>query len=341
MANSKKTFKNLMESAISILSERSQEIVRARFGVGGKSCTLNEIGNKYGITRERVRQIIKESINKVQKKEAKGILIEARKDIKCTIKNNSDIIHREEILDIFGDDTDERGAVEFFLECLDDVNVIEKKGEIKKAYADHKFDLEHWKKVKEAAKTTLKNRKETLEGKAFYNAFKDEFGSNFDVTEGEFLNFLKVSEEIQRNSFEKWGLTHWSEISPKGARQKAFLVLKETKKPLHFREVAELIDEYKLSKKKTHPQTVHNELIKDEKFVLVGRGVYALSEWGYKEGTVKDVIEDILKKNNKPMNKDEILTQALAVRKVKKSTVVINLNSFFEKIDEDKYFIGK
>ena len=175
MANSKKIFKELMEAAISTLSERSQEIVKARFGVGGKSCTLNEIGNNYGITRERVRQIIKESINKVQKNEAKGILVEANKDIKCTIKENSDIIHREEILDFFGNDDDERGSVEFFLECLEDVCVIEKKGEIKRSYADHKFDIDHWKQVKEAAKSTLKSGKETLEGKDFYAAFKNEF----------------------------------------------------------------------------------------------------------------------------------------------------------------------
>ncbi|MFC1645501.1 sigma factor-like helix-turn-helix DNA-binding protein [Patescibacteria group bacterium] len=194
MSNGKRrTFKELMDAAISSLSERSQEIVRARFGVSGKSCTLNEIGNNYGITRERVRQIIKESVNKVQKQENDGILEEARVDIKCTIKNNNDIIHREEILNLYGDDLNERGSVEFFLECLEDVNVVEKKGEIAKSFMDHKFDIDYWKEIKDAAKATLNKKKETLDSEGFYQEFKSEFGDNFNVTEGEFLNYLKVS----------------------------------------------------------------------------------------------------------------------------------------------------
>jgi len=113
------------------------------------------------------------------------------------------------------------------------------------------------------------------------------------------------------------------------------------KKPLHFREIAKHIDMYKLGKKTAHPQTVHNELIKDERFVLVGRGIYALSEWGYKKGTVKDVLEDILKGAQSPLAKDVILDKVMTIRKVKKSTIVINLNSYFEKVGKDAYTLKR
>jgi DNA-directed RNA polymerase delta subunit len=111
--------------------------------------------------------------------------------------------------------------------------------------------------------------------------------------------------------------------------------LKEKNQPLHFTQIAHLIDEYKLGKKKAHPQTVHNELIKDDRFVLIGRGIYALAEWGYSEGTIKDVIKEILAKSDRPLEKEEILKEVFRIRKVKKATVMINLNnsSIFEKRD--------
>ena len=111
------------------------------------------------------------------------------------------------------------------------------------------------------------------------------------------------------------------------------------KKPLHFREIARLIDEHGLYKlgKKTHPQTVHNELIKDGRFVLVGRGTYALSDWGYRPGTVREVLSSILKDNIEPMSREELLKAVMKVRQVKRSTVIINLNSFFTKVGKNIY----
>jgi hypothetical protein len=88
-----------------------------------------------------------------------------------------------------------------------------------------------------------------------------------------------------------------------------------------------------LSEKKVHPQTVHNELIRDKRFVLVGRGTYALREWGYEEGTVKDVILNLLKKAGGFLSREKIYEQVLEKRKVKKATIAVNLadRKFFEK----------
>ncbi|MFZ3031722.1 MAG: hypothetical protein WA082_01680, partial [Candidatus Moraniibacteriota bacterium] len=87
------------------------------------------------------------------------------------------------------------------------------------------------------------------------------------------------------------------------------------------------------------PQTVHNELIKDQRFVLVGRGIYALSDWGYKPGTVKDVITEILQAAGKPLSREDILARVLEIRQVKKSTIIINLNTFFARIGKNAYTI--
>ncbi|HQK63975.1 MAG TPA: hypothetical protein PLF16_02395, partial [Candidatus Staskawiczbacteria bacterium] len=95
------------------------------------------------------------------------------------------------------------------------------------------------------------------------------------------------------------------------------------------------------SDKKTYPQTVHNELIKDARFVLVGRGTYALAEWGYVPGTIKDIITNILSQNTDPIHRDEIVKEVLAQRLVAKNTVLMNLNNkkYFEKGEGDRYTI--
>jgi hypothetical protein len=286
-----------------------------------------------------VRQIIKESINKVCKENSDGIISDAEERIRFTVEKNSGIMTEDKLLNSLEKDSRERGAVEFFLECSKEIEVLERKNEIKRSFVFSDFDADNWKQVKNDTKAFLSKNKETLNDDDLFDKIKDVLEA--EISKEDFLNYLESSEEIKKNNFSKWGLAKWSEITPKGARQKAYLVMREIGKPLHFREVASLIDEYKLSNRKSHPQTVHNELIKDKKFVLIGRGVYALSEWGYAKGTVKEVIEDILKKNKKPMKKNEILTQALAVRKVKRSTIVINLNNFFERNEEDTYYIKK
>ena len=101
--------------------------------------------------------------------------------------------------------------------------------------------------------------------------------------------------------------------------------------------------DYNMPNKKTYPQTVHNELIKDPRFVLVGRGTYALAEWGYVPGTIKDIITKVLKDKSEPVHKDEIVKQVLAQRLVAKNTVLMNLNNKanFEKDQNDKYFLRK
>ena len=156
---------------------------------------------------------------------------------------------------------------------------------------------------------------------------------NPNVTPGQILNFLEVSKKFGKNIFGNWGKARWPLVRPRGVREKATLVLLNQKKPLHFREISRLIENFGLSRKKVHPQTVHNELIRDSRFVLVGRGTYALREWGYEEGTVKDVIVLLLKSAGGFLTKENIINGVLKKRKVKKATIAVNLadKKVFEK----------
>ncbi|MDX9913113.1 MAG: HTH domain-containing protein [Candidatus Moranbacteria bacterium] len=339
--NSKKNKENLffeevVNSITKDVNERAIAMIADRFGFGKKNTkTLGQIGETYGITRERVRQIIKEAVSKVKhKSKSDDLFKEAEEKLSFAIKEKHGIISKKDLIKMMKEDGRDENFISFILHCSDNFKIIEAEIDMEEVVTLHHFDLRFWKSVKEKAKDVLSKHNKALHA----NDFFDEFLKIHPELEKEmFFNFLKVSREIKQGVFEKWGIHNWKEISPKGVREKAHLVIREKNKPLHFREVAKLIDEYKLSKKKTHPQTVHNELIKDEKFVLVGRGTYALREWGYQRGTVKDVISEILTSSKKPLHQDEVIERVLSVRNVKKTTVIINLNKFFDKLDKQKY----
>ena len=122
-------------------------------------------------------------------------------------------------------------------------------------------------------------------------------------------------------------------------RDYAYLILRRHGSPVHFREVAKLIGE--VFNKKAHVATTHNELIKDPRFVLVGRGLYALREWGYSTGVVRDVIRDILKKEG-PLSKEQVLEKVLKERYVKPNTIMVNLQNpqFFKKNKQGLYTVA-
>jgi hypothetical protein len=333
-------FSKSIELIVSDFSLRAKEIVKLRYGISSEEAkTLEEIGNKYEITRERVRQIIKEVFKKLNKKKDSPALNQIKEKILFQIKEKSGIIKEQELLQVLANgDKKEEGSIVFFLEFFDEFVFVEIPGEIEKSWKLKSFDLNNWKKIKETVKDILSQEEKPIEDSELVNAV---INQDPNIDEKKLFNSLEVSAEIKKNAFQKWGLSANQEINPKGTREKIYLVLKETGIPLHFKKIAELIDKHKLNKKKTHPQTVHNELIRDKRFVLVGRGIYALSEWGYQKGTVKEVLEEILKKNPKPMKKDDILEKILNIRKVKKATVIINLNSFFQKIGKDMYTLKK
>jgi Fe2+ or Zn2+ uptake regulation protein len=352
MADSQKQSKNGAEkkvvfSFVSALTEllqgmpsRSRDILEARFGiVSGEPKTLEEIGRSYDITRERVRQVVGHGLRVIRQKRDHPLFESAKDLVESTLRSNAGILEMETLKrELTSGDAREAGALLAFLECLPSVKKEKENKNRKSVYVLTNFSFENWEAIHENAKSVLGKAGKVLEWEEFLKHLKREHP---DISVESLRRFLQVSAEVLENVFGQWGLAHWSDVRPRGTREKARLVLKMTGNPLHFREIARLIDEYRLHRtgKKTHPQTVHNELIKDSGFVLVGRGIYALSEWGYRKGTVKDVVTDILQKAGKPMTKEAILTEVLKVREVKRSTISINLNLFFERAGKNLYTV--
>ncbi len=319
-------FLTLTNNLIADLGERSQEIIKKRFGLSvEKGETLEKIGTRYEVTRERIRQVIAESLKKVTDKIKEEEFEKVQQRIIFTIDKNNGIIKETDIIKKFNlEETKEANAIKFFVICLQDIYSIEEKGLIEKSWIMSKEILQNVKKIILTAEKIFQKEKKILSEKDIVEKISL---LNPSFSSEQILNLLRVSVRVKKNNFNKWGLSTWDEISPKGTRERVYLLLKEKNKPLHFTEIAQLIDKYKIGKKKAHPQTIHNELIKDDRFVLIGRGVYALKEWGYFKGTIKEVIRDILKKYRQPLNKETIVGEVLKIRRVKKATVIINLNN--------------
>ena len=312
------------------LPQRSQEIVKKRFGLfQAKPQTLEKIGTDYGITRERIRQIITDVVKKISLKRNEPGFKKAEDEIIFTIEANNGIIKKSEIIEILSaGDYREANALIFLYECSSKIFAVEEES-IHESWVVNKKKIEKVKEVALMAQEILKKEKKLLTDKEIIKAIA---GSRQDLPGEEILNYLKVLSGIEKNKFGKWGMADWAEINPKGTRERIYAIFKEKKTPLHFTQIAKLIDEYGLSKRKAHVQTIHNELIKNDRFVLIGRGIYALKEWGYYAGTIRDVLERIFRKNKKFLSKEEIFREVSKVRQVKKATVLINLSN-------DKLFV--
>lgn len=329
---------NILANLLGELSERSRDVIVSRFGIGKDDYeTLEAIGQRYGITRERVRQIEADALRHIKDQKRAAVIQPIVSALESFIGERGGVVDEEKLLAEFAsehfNDADTRrwrGLVGLAL-AID--------GRFKKAPLSDEFAT-RWYLDGES----LKNQERVL------NQLVSQLKSGGRVvdenrllvmagaSEGIVRNYLAASKVISKNVYGQWGLEDWAEIRPRGVKDKAYLVMKKSGKPLHFRQVAELINKGEFSSRPALAQTVHNELIKDKRFVLVGRGLYALKEWGFREGTVKDVISRVLKEKG-PLAKQDLLQAVLAERFVKPSTIILNLNAF-KKNSDNRYTLA-
>lgn len=329
-------FYDLVERMIFSLPERSRDIIKKRFGIveDGTQHTLEKIGQDYKITRERIRQIVSDAMKTICKSEHKDDFRKAEDRVIFTIEKNGGIMKEiDAIRKLNLDGLKEENAIRFFVACSERVKIKFENGRIEKSWIFDETVMEKVGRIEHEAKAVLTEKNKPLKDEEMIAHLSEKMP---EFSREHILSHLSVISQVKRNVFGKWGHHTWMDIRPKGSKERIHLVLKEEGRPLHFTEIAKLIDKYALGKKKSHPQTIHNELIKDEKFVLIGRGIYALKDWGYYEGTIKDVISNILKKSGRPMAREELVSEVLKIRKVKKTTIMINLNNpkFFKKEGE-------
>jgi len=265
-------FGDLTESLIEKagLDERSGNIVRRRFGLGSSdSSTLQELGAKYSVTRERVRQLETQAVSEIRRgieslTEAADILEFVRGYLDGVGGVRKDEILMKELHLLSKSDEEESvfgNRLRFLFEVVEypyfssendnfhdfwyaDKNIVEKLDAIHSELIGKLKKVEH-----------------------FSEMLREVIGPH-GMNEPTAVNLLTVSKKIGVGPYGDIGLSYWEEINPKTVRAKAYLLLKKESRPMHFVEIANAIS--------SHAPTVHNELIKDPRFELVSRGTYAL-----------------------------------------------------------------
>ena len=315
------------------LNERSRDVLISRFGIGKREYeTLEAIGQRYSITRERVRQIESDALKAAKEKQRDPIVAQMYRALEDFVRNaggvmDEQVLRRDFAREHFKAQEEPmiwRGLVNLLLVSGDKFHEAPARDIFSKRWYMDQNLLQEQEKFCTALVGHFKKADRVLKTEELVTFGKTVLPQASDAV---ILNYVAACTAIKSNVFDQWGLRDWPEIRPRGVKDKAHLVLKEHGKPLHFTEVAQKINEAEFSPRPALAQTVHNELIKDSRFVLVGRGLYALRDWGYEEGTVRDIIADELKSKG-PLTKEEVVKAVLVRRFVKPSTVILNLNSF-------------
>lgn len=342
----KKSIINSFEEVLNSLSDKEKNVIERRVWLKWEKETLQNIWNSFkpNITRERVRQIEESWIKKI------GRIVKATVLTKIQDKAN-------ELIDLHGWVISKDRLINSIIKELNlesDINswiievIVQSDYEIKKSKQKlgckiyfylpsinkSTIDTAH----KEALKI-LKKKKDVIDKNTLFENILNNLPEAKNIT---FIDSsLELFEDIVYWEESLVWLTKWKILNPKTLKDKAIYVMKKEKVPMHFIDISNKISDMLGEVVKVN--TIHNELIRNNEFVLIGRGIYALKEWWFKPGTVIDVIADILEKKWEPMTTEDIAKEVLKIRDVKQTTIYMNLQNktVIERVGRNYYQLKK
>jgi hypothetical protein len=317
--------------------EREREIVTRRFGLFDRKETLEQIGELLGITRERVRQLEKSVVTRLKTAAEQGSLPHIPDVQTRFVAQLAEMGNAARVSEIGSKLTPANSRIEqaqlaFLAQLAPELVVIGDDDNFYHAVATESLGDE--KAIKAKVASIVDAIKKIGEPASIDKVAKAISSTDVDQT-GALASLSKNLATLNG----RWGLVKWPMVNPKNIRDKIYVILKEHGKHMHFNEIAEAIKDSEFKRKEVTTQAIHNELIKDKRFVLIGRGIYALKEWGYEKGTVADIISEVLRKEGGPLHRDEIVKRVLKSRYVKETTILLNLQgkSQFKRVAKATY----
>ncbi len=339
----------ILNDLLKQLNQKEADVIRRRFGLHQREPeTLETIGQTYNVTRERVRQIQRWAIARLKKFAAtKQRLHPLDALLQQLLQDHGGVMAEEELLEELHrhatSDTHTKAATLFLLQELMSDKVERVETPDYKPYWKLRFSTPLLlAETIATAEQTITTAGKPLSRERLLEAIKATPWWTQHVTEltdEAVTTYLGVATTIERNPFHEYGLRSWGSIVPKRINDKILLVMRKHGKPLHFQEITQKINETGFDSRQAYPPTVHNELILNQEYVLVGRGIYALKEWGYKPGVVADVITAILREVKRPLPRTEIIEAVLKQRMVKRNTIHLALTNkkLFCKLPDGTY----
>ncbi len=334
----------IINVALTGLKPRQKEVLTARFGLeknDGEGETLAAIGDRLKVTRERVRQIEAAGITlartNISKSPEAAVFLEK---LKKYIVSRGGVAKRTDVLQYAG--TLVRGTQANHLDFLSEVSgsfkLYREDGEFLPFYYGSSKDLKEAKAFVDGWVNHLRAHKEKVFNDGSYQTQLASFIKTKSLNAAIGENYLGITKYIEKNPYGDMGLREWPEVCPATVRDKIYLVLKKKGEPLHFEDIAKHINKAGFDEQEALAPTVHNELIKDERFVLVGRGMYGLREHGYEPGTAREVIAKVLKTGG-PLRANDVVSAVNKQRFFKQNTILINLQNrnFFERTPDGRY----
>jgi Sigma-70, region 4 len=345
------TFQNaqkIVQDLLILLSQKEKHVIKRRFNLDNTyKATLEEIGKQFSVTRERIRQIEKNALNKLQRNVNNTELSLINEFIKIILKEKGGVMTEDNVFAALinvlnkSDIEVNRNAINLSLALDKDLqrvpNTINYYPFVKFSHISSPLI----KKITQKSMDLLSKKGDVATNAKMFEDLRKHF-KDLDAEQlAQVISIFTLDKRLKTIAGGV-GLTTWRHINPKTLRDKIHFILNKNKKPLHFVDIVNKISELKFDTKRINLQAVHNELIRHDQFILIGRGIYALKEWGYKEGTVADVIETILK-GGKAKSQEDIIAEVLKQRAVKKITIILNLKNKpqFERVGREQYKLKK
>jgi DNA-binding PadR family transcriptional regulator len=328
--NSLQQMGEIVDGLMLLLTDKEKIVVTKRYNLDGKGrVTLEEIGRDFAVTRERIRQIEKNGLSKMQRNVFNTPLKDLNSYVTSVVGESGGLVLTDKVIgslkELAGTKNLHLSGINLAFSLNSDVlsvgNTIHYHPHLKST------DLSNY-SVKYMSNKLVQQLKKYGDPKQLDRIHRD---LKTDFTETKF-NLLKVKSLIDIDkrltlvSENKVALKSWRHINPRTLYDKILYILRDEHRPLHFNDIAKKIEEFNFDSKSVNFQAVHNELIRNQDFVLIGRGIYALKEWGYTKGTVSDVIDRILKEH-KSLDQDQIVSLVLKKRQVKPITVSLALKN--------------
>lgn len=325
-----------------IEQDREREIITRRFGLTDRRETLEQIGELLGITRERVRQLEKAILIRLkmaaEENKIPAIHEVERQIIRDLSENGRAARIHDLALRLAGKEADARlqAQIAFIAELSPKLVLLSENDQYYQAVGIHDYADE--KKLKSQIDKIVNAIKKHAKPVSV-----EELHRQLDMEHPDHVRAMASLSKQLAHLKDSWGLTKWPTVNPKNIRDKIYVILAENSQPMHFSDIAQSIKASEFKRRNVTTQAIHNELIKDRRFVLIGRGIYALDNWGFSKGTVADIIAGVMREAGEPLHRDEIVRRVLKSRQVKETTILLNLQSKtqFKRVSKATYVLDE